>query len=212
MAGPYLTTRARAKINLSLHVLGRREDGYHELESLVAFAGMGDELTLVPGEEMSLSISGPMAAGLSLSDDNLVLRAAYGLAAAIPGLKLGAFHLVKHLPVASGIGGGSTDAAAALRLLARVNGLVADDKRLFAVAREVGADVPVCLTSRSVVMRGVGERLEPLALPRLFALLVNPGIGLSTAAVFCELGLARGERLVLRQAALEPSPRKGEGR
>jgi 4-diphosphocytidyl-2-C-methyl-D-erythritol kinase len=188
-----LTTRARAKINLSLRVIGRREDGYHALESLVAFAGIGDELRLVPGEALALGISGPMAAGLTVSDDNLVLKAAHALADAVPGLTRGTFHLVKRLPVASGIGGGSADAAAALRLLARANAIAADDERLFAAARAVGADVPVCLMSRSVMMRGVGETLERIALPRLFALLINPGIGLSTAAVFGEMGLARGQ-------------------
>jgi 4-diphosphocytidyl-2-C-methyl-D-erythritol kinase len=189
-----LRTRARAKINLSLHVLGRRADGYHALESLVAFAGVGDTLSLAPDQPLSLSISGPMAAGLAVSDDNLVLRAARALAEAAPGVRSGAFHLVKRLPVASGIGGGSADAAAALRLLARLNGLRDDDPRLFSVARQIGADVPVCLLSRPVWMRGVGDELQPACLPRLFALLVNPGVAVSTAEVFGALGLAHGAR------------------
>ncbi len=201
-----LTSRARAKINLSLHVLSRREDGYHTLESLVAFAGIGDELRLTPGPRLALTLSGPMAAGLAAEDDNLVLRAARALAEAVPGLQTGGFHLTKRLPVASGIGGGSADAAAALRLLARLNGLAPDDARLFATARIVGADVPACLMSRSLVMRGVGEALAPARLPRLFALLVNPQVAVSTAAVFGELRLARGQSLATR-----PSPALAAG-
>jgi 4-diphosphocytidyl-2-C-methyl-D-erythritol kinase len=196
-----LTARARAKINLSLHVLGRREDGYHELESLVAFAGVGDGLALEPGGGLSLTISGPMGAGLETHDDNLVLIAARNLAALVPDLRAGAFHLVKRLPVASGIGGGSADAAAALRLLARANGISGGEPRLFEAARATGADVPACLMSRSLVMRGAGERLERVGLPRLFALLVNPGVAVPTAAVFAELGLARGEK-----ASCHPAP------
>jgi 4-diphosphocytidyl-2-C-methyl-D-erythritol kinase len=189
-----LTARARAKINLSLHVLGRREDGYHELESLVAFAGAGDELALEPGGALSLTIAGPMGAGLEAADDNLVLIAARSLAALIPDLRTGAFHLVKRLPVASGIGGGSADAAAALRLLARANGISADDPCVMAAARATGADVPACLISRSLIMRGAGEWLERVSLPRLFAVLVNPGVAVPTAGVFRELGLALGEK------------------
>lgn len=191
-----LTTRARAKVNLDLRVLGRRADGYHELESLVAFAGVGDLLTLDPGAPLSLSIAGPRAEGLAVDDGNLVLRAAGALAAARPGLRLGRFHLVKRLPVASGIGGGSADAAAALRLLARLNGIALTDPLLHVVAARVGADVPVCLDSRTRLMAGIGERLGPqLRLPPLFAVLVNPGVAVETAAVFRALGLAPGQRL-----------------
>ncbi|CAM5191182.1 4-diphosphocytidyl-2-C-methyl-D-erythritol kinase OS=Bosea thiooxidans OX=53254 GN=ispE PE=3 SV=1 [Bosea thiooxidans] len=191
-----LTTRARAKVNLDLRVLGRRADGYHELESLVAFAGVGDLLTLDPGAPLSLSIAGPRAEGLAVDDGNLVLRAAGALAAARPGLRLGRFHLVKRLPVASGIGGGSADAAAALRLLARLNGIALTDPLLHVIAARVGADVPVCLNSRTRLMAGIGERLGPqLRLPPLFAVLVNPGVAVETAAVFRALGLAPGQRL-----------------
>ncbi|KQK31593.1 4-diphosphocytidyl-2C-methyl-D-erythritol kinase [Bosea thiooxidans] len=191
-----LTTRARAKVNLDLRVLGRRADGYHELESLVAFAGVGDLLTLDPGAPLSLSIAGPRAEGLAVDDGNLVLRAAGALAAARPGLRLGRFHLVKRLPVASGIGGGSADAAAALRLLARLNGIALTDPLLHVIAARVGADVPVCLDSRTRLMAGIGERLGPqLRLPPLFAVLVNPGVAVETAAVFRALGLAPGQRL-----------------
>lgn len=189
-----LATRAPAKINLSLRVLGRRADGYHELDSLVAFAGVGDALALRPKEPAGLEISGPFAAGLSAAPDNLVLKAEQALRAEIAGLRSGRFHLVKRLPVASGIGGGSADAAAALRLLARLNGLPPTHPALLAAAGRVGADVPVCLEARARVMAGIGERLgPPLRLPRLFALLVNPGVAVETAAVFRALGLQPGQ-------------------
>lgn len=190
-----LTERAPAKINLSLRVLGRRADGYHDLASLVAFAGTGDRLTLVPGEAFGLDMTGPRAAGLSAEPDNLVLKAARELAARVPGLAAGRFRLDKRLPVASGIGGGSADAAAGLRLLARRNGLGLDDPRLFAAALATGSDVPACLYSRACVMTGRGEGLAPLALPRFGAVLVNPGVAVATAAVFRALALAPGTRL-----------------
>ena len=188
MAARPLATRAPAKVNLTLHVLGRRPDGYHELESLVAFAGTGDDLSLIPGE-LSLSVSGPTADAAGGEADNLVLKAARALARRVPGLRTGAFHLTKRLPVAAGIGGGSADAAAALRLLARLNGLSRDDPALIEAARETGADVPVCLQSRSRMMAGAGEVLGPaLRLPPLFAVLANPGVPVATAAVFRRLG------------------------
>jgi 4-diphosphocytidyl-2-C-methyl-D-erythritol kinase len=187
-----LATRAPAKVNLTLHVLGRRPDGYHELESLVAFAGTGDDLSLRPGE-LSLSVSGPTANAAGGEADNLVLKAARALARRIPGLSTGAFHLTKRLPVAAGLGGGSADAAAALRLLARLNGLSRDDPAILASASETGADVPVCLQSRARMIGGAGEVLgPPLRLPPLFAVLANPGVPVATAAVFRTLG--RGER------------------
>jgi 4-diphosphocytidyl-2-C-methyl-D-erythritol kinase len=187
-------TRAPAKVNLSLRVLGRRADGYHELDSLVAFAGVGDELSLAPGEAGELQISGPFSAGLSTGADNLVLKAERVFREEIAGLRSGRFHLVKRLPVASGIGGGSADAAAALRLLARINGLPLSHPALLAAAGRIGADVPVCLEPRARVMRGIGERLGPvLRLPQLFALLVNPGEAVETAPVFRALGLQAGQ-------------------
>lgn len=189
-----LATRAPAKVNLSLRVLGRRADGYHELDSLVAFAGVGDELGLTPGESGGLQISGPFAAGLSEAPDNLVLKAERVLREEVAGLRSGRFRLVKRLPVASGIGGGSADAAAALRLLARLNGLPLSHPALLAAAGRIGADVPVCLEARARVMAGIGERLgPPLRLPRLFALLANPGVAVETAPVFRALGLQAGE-------------------
>lgn len=188
-----LAAFAPAKVNLTLAVLGRREDGYHLLSSLVAFAEVGDELRLAPGGDVSLSITGPRAAALATDADNLVLKAARALAAQVPGLRLGAFRLTKRLPVASGIGGGSADAAAALRLLARANGLAPEDPRLMEAARETGADVPVCLAGRVCVMEGIGERLGPaLPCPALPTVLVNPGVPVETRAVFAALAIPPG--------------------
>jgi 4-diphosphocytidyl-2-C-methyl-D-erythritol kinase len=183
-AGP-LTTRCRAKINLTLRVLGRRSDGYHELESLVAFAGVGDSLSLEPGPELGLSLAGPFGEGLAAEPDNLVLKAARALADERGPLRVGRFHLLKRLPLASGIGGGSADAAGALRLLARLNCIAENDPVLLSVAARIGADVPVCLASRARMMSGLGEVLgPPLALSPLFAVLVNPGVAVATASVF----------------------------
>jgi 4-diphosphocytidyl-2-C-methyl-D-erythritol kinase len=202
-----LATRAPAKVNLSLSVLGRRADGYHELDSLVAFAGVGDELSLSPGEPPGVQISGPFGAGLSTGPDNLVLTAERVLREEIAGLRSGRFHLVKRLPVASGIGGGSADAAAALRLLARLNDLPLSHPALLAAAARIGADVPVCLEARARIMRGIGERLsQPLRLPRLFALLVNPGVAVETAPVFRALGLQPGQE---HAGGIEPFQAEG---
>ena len=194
---PRLTARAPAKINLTLHVIGRRaSDGYHVLESLVAFAGAADGLTLAPGAALSLTVSGPTAGPAGPTDDNLVIRAARGLADRVPGLALGHFHLEKRLPVAAGIGGGSSDAAAALRLLAELNGLSLDHPAVIAAARATGADVPVCLEPRARMMRGAGEAIGPaLGLPPLAAVLVNPGVPVPTAPVFRALGLQVGDAL-----------------
>ena len=185
--------KAPAKINLTLRVLGRRADGYHELESLVAFAGVGDALTFAPGGALTLAVSGPTAQAAGDNADNLVLKAARALAERIAGLTLGSFALSKRLPVAAGLGGGSADAAAALRLLARANGVALDDPRLMQAAQATGSDVPVCLDPRPRLMRGVGDVLSaPLDLPRLFAVLVNPGVAVSTRDVFAGLNLASG--------------------
>ena len=192
-----LTTRAPAKINLTLHVLGRRPgDGYHVLESLVAFAGAGDTLTLDPGAALSLAVSGPTAGPAGPTGDNLVIRAARHLADGVSNLKVGAFDLVKRLPVAAGIGGGSSDAAAALRLLAELNGLALDHPAVIAAARATGADVPVCLDPRARMMRGAGEEIGPtLGIAPLPAVLINPGVPVPTAPVFKALGLQVGDRL-----------------
>ncbi len=176
---------APAKVNLTLRVLGRRPDGYQDLESLVAFADVGDALKLTPDGELALTVSGPSAAQAGAAADNLVVKAALALAARVPGLRLGTFHLDKRLPVAAGLGGGSADAAAALRLLARANGIAVYDARVFEAARATGADVPVCLDPRPRLMRGIGDILSaPLLLPPLPAVLVNPGVALSTKSVF----------------------------
>ncbi len=179
---------APAKVNLTLRVLGRRADGYHELESLTVFADVGDRLTLVPGDKLSLDVAGPTAAAAGEGGDNLVLKAARALAERIPGLRLGRFALVKQLPVAAGLGGGSSDAAAALRLIARANGLSLTDARIRDAARATGADVPVCLEPKARIMRGIGEILSaPVALPQLPAVLINPGIAVPTKDVFTAL-------------------------
>jgi 4-diphosphocytidyl-2-C-methyl-D-erythritol kinase len=182
---------APAKVNLTLRVLGRRPDGYHDLESLVAFARVGDRLDFAPGAPLALDVRGPYAAAAGNLADNLVLKAARELQRLIGGLVLGRFALVKDLPVAAGLGGGSADAAAALRLIARANALAPDDARLLAAARATGADVPVCLDPRPRVMRGVGEVLSPpLDLPPLPAVLVNPGVPLATKDVFAAFAAA----------------------
>lgn len=191
MAVP-LVEKARAKINLTLRVLGRRADGYHDLESLVVFADLADTLNLQPAAETALDIAGPFAGPSGPTADNLVLKAVAALGQRVAGLKAGRFQLEKNLPVAAGIGGGSADAAAALRLLARVNGLSLDDARLMEAALAVGADVPVCVASKPRIMRGVGEQLSPpLELPALAAVLINPGVALSTREVFAKFTIAQ---------------------
>lgn len=188
---------AWAKVNLTLRVLGRRSDGYHEIESLVAFAGLGDALSFSPGGELAVTVHGSSAALAGETADNLVLKAARALADRAPTVGLGIFDLDKRLPVAAGLGGGSADAAAALRLLARANDLAADDPLLYAAARATGADVPVCLDPRLRLMRGIGEILSsPLKLPALQGVLVNPGVAVSTKAVFS----------IWRPTALPPMP------
>ena len=188
-----ITELAPAKINLALHVRARRADGYHELETLFAFVTDGDTVTLAPGP-LSLTVTGPFAAGLSGEGDNLILRAARAFAAAFGRPETGAFTLDKHLPVASGIGGGSADAAATLRALAKANGVALDDPRLFEIAAALGSDVPACLLGRTALGEGRGERLYPLDGPAgMPVLLVNPGVAVSTAAVFKAWdGLDRG--------------------
>ncbi len=189
-----LVDAAFAKVNLTLRVLGRRPGGYHELESLVVFADVGDALRLQTGAPLALETEGPYAEACGAPADNLVLKAAAALAARVEGLRLGRFVLTKELPVAAGIGGGSADAAATLRLLVHGNRQLFGrvdfaDARVQEVALSVGADVPVCLESRARIMRGVGEELlETLDLPKLPALLVNPGVPLSTREVFARLG------------------------
>jgi 4-diphosphocytidyl-2-C-methyl-D-erythritol kinase len=186
--------RAPAKVNLTLHILGRREDGYHELDSIVAFAGVGDRLAFEPDAPLGLTTAGPTAEAAGPEGDNLVLKAARALAARVPGLRLGRFTLWKQLPVAAGLGGGSSDAAAALRALASANGLTSDDPRLAEAAQATGADVPVCLDPRARRMGGIGEILgAPLRLAPMPAVLVNPRAASPTPAVFAGMGLAKGQ-------------------
>ncbi|HYN45878.1 MAG TPA: 4-(cytidine 5'-diphospho)-2-C-methyl-D-erythritol kinase [Allosphingosinicella sp.] len=180
---------AFAKINLALHVRAREAGGYHRIETIFAFCEHGDVLTARPGRGLTLEVTGPFAAGLANEPDNLVLKAARAL-----GVANTALTLEKRLPVASGIGGGSADAAAALRLLARLARLPAD--RLGAIAAGLGADVPACLLSCTARGQGRGDRTEPVVIGGLRGrpvLLVNPGIPLSTAAVFAAWdGVDRG--------------------
>jgi 4-diphosphocytidyl-2-C-methyl-D-erythritol kinase len=193
---PALIEDGRAKVNLTLRVLGRRIDGYHDLESVVAFADCADRLTLRAGSDLILTATGPRAQECGETADNLVIKAARLLGERVAGLKVGEFTLDKQLPVAAGIGGGSADAAAALRLLARANTIEIDDIRVIAAAELTGADVPVCLSSRACVMTGVGESLLPLNLPKLPCLLVNPRVPVATSDVFAALGLRSGEMRV----------------
>ncbi|MEK9722837.1 MAG: 4-(cytidine 5'-diphospho)-2-C-methyl-D-erythritol kinase [Rhodospirillaceae bacterium] len=180
-----LAAPAPAKINLFLHVTGRRADGYHELDSLVVFADVGDRLEVAPADELTLEITGPRAAELDAGPDNLVMRAAMALATrlgAMPGARM---RLEKNLPVASGIGGGSADAACAIKLLARLWGAHPGQHDLSGLALELGADVPVCLYGRPARMGGIGERVEAAdGVPDLPAVLVNPGVHVATPAVF----------------------------
>jgi 4-diphosphocytidyl-2-C-methyl-D-erythritol kinase len=187
-AAPPLVEFAAAKVNLTLRVLHRRPDGYHELESLVAFADIGDRLTLRPGGTLALTVGGPGADAAGPAGDNLVLKAANALSLQAEGLTLGRFRLTKRLPAAAGLGGGSADAAAALRLLAQVNGFASDDPRVMAAAAATGADVPVCLASRPRLMRGIGEILDdPFDLAPLPVVLANPGVAVATRDVFAAL-------------------------
>jgi 4-diphosphocytidyl-2-C-methyl-D-erythritol kinase len=180
-----LTEFAPAKVNLHLHLLGRRADGYHLLDSLVVFARAGDTVHARDAEDLSLSISGPFSGDLSAEPDNLVLRAARALAREAGITPRAALTLEKRLPVASGIGGGSADAAAALRALAELWHLTVDRHVLQQVAAQLGADVPVCLQTRPWRMGGIGDELAVApALPPCGIALVNPGVALSTAEVF----------------------------
>ncbi len=191
-----LRSFAPAKLNLTLEITGRRRDGYHELVSLVAFADIGDCVCLRPraGRDVSLEVMGPFAH--AIDGDNLVLRAARCFLDAYPDAHGGHFRLDKRLPVAAGVGGGSSDAAAAVRLLAQANAVDAlrgadGIAALTTALSRLGADIPVCLEARAAWMTGIGENVTPLgALPELHSVLVNPGVPLATRDVFSGLRAA----------------------
>ena len=200
---------AYAKINLSLKVVGREADGYHRLDTVFAFAEAGDRLRAQPADALTLKVTGPFAADVPTGLDNLVLRAAQALA---PG-RGAALELDKRLPVASGIGGGSADAAAALRLLDRLWGLALPDATLLEIARGLGADVPACLLSVTARGQGRGDELTPLNRPDLTGralLLVNPRVPVSTAQVFQRWKSNDGSGNELEAAAVELVPQIAE--
>lgn len=180
-----ITTFARAKINLYLHVVGKRADGYHLLDMLVVFAETGDEIGVARADELSLAIDGPFGKDLGAGPDNLVLRAAAGLRE-LCGIRTGAhIALTKNLPLASGIGGGSADAAATLQALLQLWQVTPSRAALFDLAARLGADVPVCLEGRASFVGGIGEEIAPVAtLPPAAILLVNPLVETPTPAVF----------------------------
>ena len=190
---------ARAKINLALHVLGRRVDGYHELDSIAVFADIGDRLSFEPAGRFGIEATGPFAAALPALADNIIHAAWLALGdlfkangRAVPAVTV---RLEKILPVAAGIGGGSADAAATLRALLRLTDYQPAEDELRRVALGLGADVPVCLRQQACRMRGAGERMTPLAgFKPLQAVLINPGIAVATGDVFAALGLAAGQR------------------
>lgn len=198
-SGPaFLSTVAPAKINLFLHAGEKRADGFHELLSLAVFTEAGDELRFDPCDDLTLEIAGPFSAGLSNGEDNLILRAARALSAET-GIRRGAaIRLQKNLPVASGIGGGSSDAAAALRGLARLWNIDISEAALHSLAAGLGSDVPVCLSGRPAWMFGRGERLlDAPPLPGMWLVLVNPRVAVPTGAVFAGLTARRGTKLLL---------------
>jgi 4-diphosphocytidyl-2-C-methyl-D-erythritol kinase len=182
-----ITVFAPAKINLYLHITGKRDDGFHLLDSLVAFADYGDQIAVTPSKQLNLTIEGPFAEGLSAGADNLVLKAAH-LLADFGGVEAKAdITLTKNLPIASGIGGGSADAAATLHALAELWGISPSANDLICLAGELGADVPVCIASAPAFMSGIGEILSPApALPDCWLVLVNPSEAVSTPKVFAK--------------------------
>lgn len=190
-----VTEFAPAKINLFLHVGDRRADGFHPLQSLAVFTDMGDRLDFAPASALSLKVQGPFSAGLDGENDNLVLRAARVL-----GSGGAAITLTKNLPVASGIGGGSSDAAAALRGLQRLWNADTDDAVLQALAAGLGSDIPVCVNAETAFMEGRGELLRAAqSMPRIAMLLVNPGVAVPTKDVFAALQTRSGVEMALPQ-------------
>ncbi len=195
---------APAKINLALHVTGRRDDGYHLLDSLAVFTRFGDRLEVEPAERDEFSVSGRYVAGLPLDGDNLVVKARDALrhAAGTRQTRPVAIRLEKNLPIASGVGGGSSDAAAVLNGLARLWGLDIDRAGLARIGLALGADLPMCLEAKPLIARGIGDELSPLpAFPALALVLVNPGVAVSTPDVFKALARRDSE-------ALPPLPKR----
>ncbi|SMF38983.1 4-diphosphocytidyl-2-C-methyl-D-erythritol kinase [Tistlia consotensis] len=202
---------APAKVNLWLEVVGKRADGYHLLDSLVVFAGVGDCLWAEPAADLSLAVEGPYAGQVPAGGGNLVLRAAHLLAEAAGLEPRARLVLDKRLPVAAGIGGGSSDAAAALRALSALWRLEPDEGLLLGLGAALGADVPVCLYGRPALMAGIGEDLRPApALPEAWLVLVNPGVALSTAAVFQARQSGPGGGAFSAPRPIGPAPRDAE--
>lgn len=181
-----VAVEAPAKVNLYLHVTGRRSDGYHELDTLMVFTDLADRLTVAPSDSLSLAVEGPFAANLpSDSESNLVMKAARALAHAAGVEPTGKMMLTKNLPVSAGLGSGSSDAAAALKALSRHWDLPAGAVDLAALGLGIGSDIPGCLEARSIFVRGIGDGIEATPpLPPVDMLLVNPGVQLSTKSVF----------------------------
>ncbi len=201
-----LRDTAKAKLNLTLEVLGRRADFYHEVRSLVGFTELGDSVALEPGDELALAVDGPFAG--ALQGDNLIIAAAEAAKAKAPGIALGRFQLTKALPVAAGLGGGSADAAAALRLLAEANPGTLSATALVEIAGRLGSDVTACLASRPALMTGRGEHVTDVrGFPACGVVLVNPGLPLATASVYGALNAAP---LSARTSDAEPVPISAE--
>ncbi|MBI2255059.1 MAG: 4-(cytidine 5'-diphospho)-2-C-methyl-D-erythritol kinase [Proteobacteria bacterium] len=176
---------ARAKVNLYLHVVGKRADGYHLLDSLIVFAETGDDIRVSPADDLTLTIDGPFGNGLDTGAGNLVMRAALALRDLAGTAQGAAIHLTKNLPLASGIGGGSADAATALSALIDLWQVKPERVALYKLAEKLGADVPVCLDGRPAFVGGVGEDIEAAGtLPETHILLVNPLVETPTPAVF----------------------------
>ena len=197
-----LRDTAKAKLNLTLEVLGRRADFYHEVRSLVGFTELGDSVALEPGDELALAVDGPFAG--ALQGGNLIIAAAEAAKAKAPGIALGRFQLTKALPVAAGLGGGSADAAAALRLLAEANPGTLSATALVEIAGRLGSDVTACLASRPALMTGRGDQVTDVrGFPACGVVLVNPGLPLATASVYGALNAAP---LSARTSDAEPAP------
>jgi 4-diphosphocytidyl-2-C-methyl-D-erythritol kinase len=206
----WISEKACAKINLALHVLGRRDDGYHELDSIVAFADFGDDLRVSKSSELNLACSGPFANSLPPGAENIVIKAWHVLNELLRARNINlprvSIELEKNLPLVSGIGGGSADAAAMLRALLRLTNQNLNPAQVISFARSLGADVPVCFYQKPAHMQGIGETISPLtiALPRAIVL-INPLLPCSTPQVFGRLGLQNGQKH-LSPLELENSP------